>query len=119
NLEPEGFSKLNSRQGKLHNLMNNQKRHIQKLTAKIHEQVRESEARIKEIKDHYIEDEKELRMIYVHQVLTKLPSNSILEQSINTLLDDEGFQNVIDAELTYSRFQHYHSNMYTPSVSIE
>lgn len=119
NIEPEDFSLLNSRQGKLYTLINNKKKYIQKHIDQLDDKIKEKENKIKEIKKHSLEDERELRKIYIHHIIQNLPAQSILEQSIDSLLDDEGFQKVIDNKLTFSQFSHYYHNEYKISKNID
>src|SRR5690606_12798137 len=112
NIEPEDFSQLNNKQGKLYTLINNKKEYIKEFIDTVDKQITEKENRIDDVKKHSIENIKELRKVYIYHVLEKLPSDSIIEQSIDTLINDEEFQKVIDGELTYSLFNHYHGTQY-------
>lgn len=112
NIEPEDFSQLNNKQGKLYTLINNKKEYIKEFIDTVDKQITEKENRIDEVKKHSIENIKELRKVYIYHVLEKLPSDSTIEQSIDTLINDEEFQKVIDGELTYSLFNHYHGTQY-------
>lgn len=112
NIEPEDFSLLNNRQGNLYTLINNKKEYIQKRIANLDYYIKEKENKIQEIKTHYLDDEGELRKIYINHIFQNLPPNSILEQSVASLLDDEGFQEVIDNKLTITSFSHFSYGQY-------
>src|SRR5690606_26053481 len=58
-----------------------------------------------------------LPILYIYHVLEKLPSESTIEQSINTLINEEEFQKVIDGELSYVRFEQRYNNQYYLSRS--
>lgn len=117
NIEPEDFSQLNNKQGKLYTLINNKKEYIKDFIDTVDREIKEKENRIDDLKKHYIENIKELRKVYIYHVLEKLPSESTIEQSINTLINEEEFQKVIDGELSYVRFEQRYNNQYYLSRS--
>lgn len=117
NIEPEDFSLLNNRQGKLYMFIHNKKEYIKEFIDTVDKDIKEKENRIDEVKKHSIENIKELRKVYIYHVLEKLPPDSTIEQSIDTLINDEEFQKVIDGELSYYRFEHRYNNQYFLSGS--
>lgn len=106
NIEPEDFSLLNNKQGKLYSFINNKKEYINKHIDQINQNIKEKEIKIQEIKEHSIADEHELRKIYIFHILKNLQPFCMLEQQIENLLDDDGFQNVINNKLTINQFTH-------------
>lgn len=120
NIEPEDFSQLNNKQGKLYRLINNKKEYINKYVDQLEVSISEKEKEIVEIKKIAIDDEQELRKIYIHHIFKNLPDNSILEQSVDSLLDDEGFQKIIDNKLTFTQFSQYiYGQQYQCSKGLE
>lgn len=119
NIEPEDFSLLNNRQGKLYALINNKKDYIRKHIDQLDDYIKEKENKIQEIKILSLDDERELRKIYIYHLFQNLPENSILEQSLDSLLNDEGFQKIIDNKLTITQFSHYSYGQYQRSTELE
>ncbi|WP_349678860.1 MULTISPECIES: hypothetical protein [unclassified Sphingobacterium] len=120
NIEPEDFSLLNNKQGKLYALINNKKDYIRKNIDQLDDYITEKEKKIQEIKMLSLDDERDLRKIYIYHVFQNLPEDSILEQSVDSLLDDEGFQKIIDNKLTITHFPHYNSyGQYRRSTNLE
>lgn len=106
NLEPKDFVKLNSREGKLYELINNKKQYIENWVHNVDREIKQKRLRIKQIENQSITDRNELRSIYVNKILTKLPADSILNQSITELIDEKTFNKVIDNEsIGYSIFK--------------
>src|SRR5690606_5358447 len=97
--------------------IHNKKEYIKEFIDTVDKDIKEKENRIDEVKKHSIENIKELRKVYIYHVLEKLPPDSTIEQSIDTLINDEEFQKVIDGELSYYRFEHRYNNQYFLSGS--
>ncbi len=103
NIEPEDFSLLNNRQGKLYKFIHNKKEYIKEFISILDGKIIEKEHQIEEIKNHNINNVRELRGIYINGVLTKLPENTVLNGSIEELLEDEGFEKLLNGKLTFSK----------------
>lgn len=108
NIEPEDFSLLNNRQGKLYKFIHNKKEYIKELISVLDEKITEKKHQIEEIENHNFNNVRELRGIYINGVLTKLPENTILNESIEELLEDEGFEKLVNRQLTYRRVVNQH-----------
>ncbi len=119
NIEPEDFSLLNNRQGKLYALINNKKEYIRKHIDQLEDNIKEKENKIQEIKILSLDDERELRKIYIHHIFQNLPEDSMLEQSVESLLEDEGFQKIVDNKLTINCFSLYNYGQYQRSTGLE
>lgn len=116
NLEPGDFNKLNSKEGKLYKLINDKKTYIKQFIDKINNEIDGKLERIDVLEKQSISDIKELRAIYVNQVLAKLPNNAIINHTIEELVGDEGFEKVINQEITYENFTYIqYSGNYTKS----
>lgn len=115
NLEPEDFSKLNNRDGKLYKLISNKKNYIKNIVDSIKDKVIEYEARIEEIKKHNLTDIKELRSIYLNRVISQLPVDATINYSLEDLLEDKPFKSIIEGKIEYEQFTYSYNN-YTKSV---
>lgn len=118
NIEPGDFNRLNSKEGKLYALINNKKTYIEQFISKVDNEIEDKLERIEVLEQHSISDIRELRAMYVAQVLAKIPSDAILGHSIEELLDEDGFEKIIDEEINYEKFspnRSYH-NMYNKSI---
>uniref|UniRef100_F4C8W1 YobI-like P-loop NTPase domain-containing protein n=1 Tax=Sphingobacterium sp. (strain 21) TaxID=743722 RepID=F4C8W1_SPHS2 len=104
NIEPEDFADLNSRKGKLYNLISSKKTYTEQLLSKIDEEIKRKRERIHDLKQQSLSDIRELRAIYINYLLSELPENSFLNHSTRHLLDDDGFEKVIKGDLQYTRF---------------
>lgn len=109
NIDPEDFNKLNNKKGKLYGLINNKKLYINKLTGKINDEITSKNVEINNIRGENNTDIKELRRIYIYQILTKFPTSTpiyVNEIKINNLLGDEEFGNLIENESISYRWSH-------------
>lgn len=114
NLDPKDYDALNSRKGKLYALLNNKKLYTKELIEKINSEISLKEQQIENIKIENIDNVKELRKIYINQILTKLPNNPIYipQLKIINLIEDEEFGKLIENQsISYQwRHQHYSNN---------
>ena len=110
NIDPEDFNKLNSKKGKLYNLINNKKSYINKLLKEKTDLITEKNEEIRNINDENLSDIKELRQIYINQILTKIPSSAIYFSEINItdLKEKEKFEELIEEGKISYRYQHPH-----------
>ncbi len=117
NIEPDDFSNLNSRHGKLYTLINNKTLYIEEFISSIDDDIKEKEDKIEEIKRHATSDIQELRAIYVNRILCRLPSDVVLTTSIKDLTNDNEFENLRAGNLEYEKYtlnRHY-AQMYNKS----
>ncbi|WMC08199.1 MAG: hypothetical protein PQ275_28180 [Elizabethkingia anophelis] len=113
NIDPEDFNKLNNKNGKLFNLINNKKLYIKKLVENKTNLITEKTDEIENIKLENLSDIKELRQIYINQILTKIPSDAILfsEININNLKEEDEFEKLIaDGKIIYRYLSSYYTS---------
>lgn len=117
NIDPEDFNKLNSKEGKLYKLINNKKLYIKKFIKSLDEKISSKNIEIQNIKKETISDVKELRRIYISQILTKFPNNAIFlnEIKINDFIEENKFNNLIENESITYRW--YRQGYYDPQSS--
>ena len=110
NIEPEDFNKLNNKEGKLYNLINNKKSYITVLVKEKNDKIAKKTVEIEDIEEENISNIKELRQIYINQILTKLPNNAIYfsEIKINDLKEEDKFDELISEGKISYRYQHPH-----------
>lgn len=106
NIDPKDFNDLNKKEGKLYNLINNKKTYIEKFIQKIDSDIESKDKEVKNIEKEAISNIKELRSIYINNLVSKLSENSTLTINISELLDDENFGNIINNELEYEKFSY-------------
>lgn len=106
NIDPKDFNNLNKKEGKLYNLINNKKTYIEKFIQKIDNEIESKDKEIKNIEKEAISNIKELRSIYINNLVSKLSENSTLTINISELLDDENFGNIINNELEYEKYSY-------------
>ncbi|QYN50271.1 MULTISPECIES: hypothetical protein [Apibacter] len=114
NVDPEDFNKLNNNDGKLYNLISNKEKYIKKYVEENNNKIVELRKQIKNINNENISDIKDLRRIYINQILTKLPNTPIYISEINieSFLVDKGFNCLIEnGEIEYN---YLHKRYYGP-----
>jgi hypothetical protein len=82
--------------------------YIEKLVKEKNDKIAEKTVDIENIEGENVSDIKELRQIYINQILTKLPNNAIYfsEIKINDLKEEEKFDELIaEGKISY-RYQH-------------
>lgn len=111
NLDPKDYDALNSKKGKLYNLLNNKKLYTKELIEKIDEKIVLKEEEIENINNENITDIKELRKIYINQILTKLPQSPIYFSAlkIDKLVKDDEFEKLIEDQSMSYQWHHQHS----------
>lgn len=108
NIDPKDFTELNRREGKLYKLINDKTNYTKKFIDKIDVKIGLKKSEIDEIEKHSIIDVKELRRIYLSQILTKFPSRPIYLSSIDveSLLKDDEFEKLIRNEIISYQWLH-------------
>lgn len=105
NIDPKDFTKLNRKEGKLFELINNKRNYIKKFIDRIDPQITSISSEIKEIEQHIITDIEELRAIYVNKVLSMLPTDTMLSNNkVMELIEDEGFEIIKKGRIGYEKF---------------
>lgn len=117
NIEPSDFVELNNKQGKLFDLVNKKKSYIEKIIDELELEIEDKFHELSIIKNHLIEDIKELKSIYLTQILSKIPIDSVLKRPIEELLDDNNFEELKNSVLYYEKFtlNRNYGNMYNKS----
>ncbi|PAM91504.1 hypothetical protein B4N84_28045 [Flavobacterium sp. IR1] len=97
NIDPEDFKKLNCKEGKLYKLINEKRVYIKKIIKYIDKENIKKSIEIDNIKNESISDIKELRRIYINQILTKLPNSPIYinQMGIDKLIQNDEFNELI------------------------
>ncbi|WP_313419906.1 YobI family P-loop NTPase [Sphingobacterium multivorum] len=116
NIDPKDFTLLNKKEGKLYELITNKKIYVKESIDKMDMEIQEKSSEIKNIESQTLNDIKELRSIYVNTILSKLPEDSVIEYSTGNLLEDDGFESLMNEGLTYGTltFNSYY-NLYSKS----
>jgi hypothetical protein len=117
NIDPEDFNKLNCKEGKLYKLITEKKVYIKKIIKNIDKENIKKSLEIQNIKNESISDLKELRRIYISQILTKLPNSPIYinQIGIDKLIQKDEFNELVqNGNLSYSW---YSSNSYNIQIA--
>src|SRR5690606_19386307 len=69
----------------------------------IKDNIKNKSRQINRIQKQSLNDIRELRAIYVNQVISKIPPKALLSGSVDGLLDDANFQKVIDGQISYQQ----------------
>lgn len=114
NIDPEDFNKLNNKEGKLYSLINNKRLYIKKMIDEKIKLITDNFAEIENIKSESINNIKELRQIYINQILTKLPNDAIYfsEIGLESLKEEANFERLITKQTITYRYRN--SSYYEP-----
>lgn len=82
NIDPKDFTKLNKKEGKLFNLINNKRNYIKKFISKIDNEIELINSKISDIEKHIITNIEELKSIYLQKILLKSPPNALIDKTI-------------------------------------
>lgn len=105
NIDPKDFTKLNKKEGKLFELINNKRNYIKKFISKIDTEITYKNSQIEEIETHTVNDIKELRAIYINKVLSMLPTDTSLNKNkVKEFIEDEGFETIMSGVIEYEMF---------------
>lgn len=98
NIDPKDFTKLNKKEGKLYKLINNKNIYNKKLTDDLDQKITLKNIELKNIDKETFSDVKELRKLYINEILTQFPNTAIYINEINigSLVEDSEFNNLID-----------------------
>lgn len=106
NLYPTDFTELNRNEGKLYNLINNKKLYIKNFINKVDKDILDKNTEIGNIESETIDDIEELKSIYFQKILSKIPTNALINRT--TINDD--FEEIISKQkLSYK----YHNRGYS------
>ncbi|MDX6191614.1 hypothetical protein SGQ83_19830 [Flavobacterium sp. Fl-318] len=106
NIDPKDFTKLNKKEGKLFELINNKSNYIKKFISKIDTEITLKNYQIKDIEGHIITDIEELKSIYLKAILLTLPNYRTID--INDVL--ENFDTIIRTQtLLNTEYNSYHN----------
>lgn len=108
NIDPKDFTKLNRKEGKLFELINNKRKYTKKFISKIDSEIELKNSQISEVENHIITDIEELKSIYLQKILSKSPPNALISKTIiESDLDDL----INSSSINYNYNQH--SYMYS------
>lgn len=112
NIDPEDFNKLNNKEGKLYKLIKDKNIYIKKFTEDFDKKINSKNIEINNINKETVSDVKELRRIYINQILTKFPNTAIYinEINISNLIEESEFNKLIENQqisYRYMRQNHY------------
>lgn len=116
NLDPQDFTKLNRKEGKLFELINNKKNYTNKFISKINEEIILKNSQITDIEKHIISDINELKSIYFQKIVSKLPEDALVykisfESDFDNLIENHSFN--------YKRYNIYHRDLYENNFSFK
>lgn len=116
NIDPKDFTKLNRKEGKLYELINNKRSYIKKFINKIDTKIELKNSQIKDIEKHTINDVEELKCIYLKNILLTLPKHGTIDIK-NTLVE---FDTVVSSQkLNYSIYNTYYNRIDSHNHSID
>lgn len=116
NIDPKDFTKLNRKEGKLYELINNKRSYIKKFINKIDTKIELKNSQIKDIEKHTINDVEELKCIYLKNILLTLPKHGTIDIK-NTLVE---FDTVVSSQkLNYSFYNTYYNRIDSHNHSID
>lgn len=122
NIDPEDFSNLNNKEGKLYKLISDKKKYIQKLVSTKASKISTKETEIEIIISENNSNIQELRAIYLIKILENIPSATELhidnkKVRINDLMEDVFFTEVIKTN-DFGYYQHG-NGVYRSGISFE
>lgn len=106
NIDPKDFTKLNRKEGKLFELINNKRNYIKKFISKIDAEITFKNSQIADIEEHVITDTEELKDTYFQKILMKLPHNALIDK---TIIESDFEKLIKNQSLNYN----YHQRGYT------
>lgn len=101
NIDPEDFTLLQRKEGKLYQLLNNKKIYIQKSIQEKEQKIQEITTEIEHIEKENVSNIKELQDIYFLKILSKLPSNALISGI------ERDFEKIIQLERIKYKYQGY------------
>lgn len=114
NLDPKDFNKLNRKEGKLYDLINNKKTYIKEFISKVDKEIADKNSEIRNAENQLIVDIEELKIIYIQKILTKLPSNALISKSII----ESDFEDLIaNGNISYNYSQY--GSLYSGSINFD
>ena len=121
NIDPEDFNKLNSKSGKLYNLISQKSNYVREFIKTSKNKIDKLKKQIEDIENESLSEIKELNAIYITHFLTKIPSTYsvyLTDLKIDELIDSENLQvEVSDKNFTYRTLINNYSNYYNQSNS--
>ncbi|MGN6603199.1 MAG: YobI family P-loop NTPase [Ginsengibacter sp.] len=121
NMFPEDFDKLPKRDGRLFKFLSDKPKYTGVLTEKIQNQIKEKETEISNIERERIDSLRELRAIYVTELISALPSAlSINGIELPGLINEENFKKIVNHKgtLFYSKLSNNYGYNYSLSSNI-
>jgi len=109
NIDPEDFNKLNNKDGKIFKLINEKKIYIEKFIEEIDKKITTKELEIQNIKKENLSNIRELRRVYLNQILTKFPPSRgviIADINVSDLLNDKEFLQLIESNNLAYNYRH-------------
>lgn len=103
NIDPKDFTRLNKKEGKLYELINNKKDYAKKIVSKIDTEITLKNSQIEDIEKHIVTDVEELKSIYFQKILLKLPNRALIDK-VNREID---FETLIKNEFLNYNYHNY------------
>ncbi|MCT3644062.1 hypothetical protein HZQ97_07875 [Elizabethkingia anophelis] len=116
NIDPKDFNDLNKKQGKLYKLINNKNIYIKKLIKDIDDKIELKNIEITKIEDEIITNINELKSIYFQKILSKTPTNALINNNTINIDFDELIEN---EKLNYNTYNRVHSELYTNGLDFK
>lgn len=123
NIDPEDFNKLNNKEGKLYQLINNKKMYVKEIIGDLNEKIKVKNIEIENIKNENISDIKDLRRIYLNQIITNFPQYQAINMAdinLSNLIENDEFSELLRLQsLSYSWRHPNYSNNQSGTLSFD
>lgn len=116
NIDPKDFTKLNRKEGKLFELINNKRNYTKEFISKIDTEITFKNSQISDIEGHIITDVKELKIIYFQKILTKLPNNALIDK---TIIEGDFEKLIKNQSLNYNYHRRNYGNLFDDNYNFE
>ncbi|TYB79751.1 YobI family P-loop NTPase [Bizionia myxarmorum] len=111
NIDPKDFTKLNKKEGKLYELINNKGSYIKKIISEMDGKIILKSSQIADIEVHTITDFEELNSVYFRKILSKLPNKALIDYVIRGI----DFEKLVETQsVTYKYYQY--NNLYEDNL---
>ncbi|BEV05410.1 hypothetical protein [Chryseobacterium gambrini] len=119
NLFPDDFILLHKKEGELYSFVSKKDIYLKTFLNKINDEIEIKTKEISNIEEENFKKIEELRAVYINEIISDLPPNSVLSNlKARDLVKDDEFDNLINKQtLTHIQFTHYYNHQYNLSNS--
>lgn len=119
NLFPEDFILLHKKEGELFSFLSKKDVYLRTFLEKVNSSIKIKTKEISNIENQSFKKLEELRAVYVNEIISGLPADSMLANfKARDLVKDEAFNNLIEKQsLIINQFTFYYNQQYTLSNS--